>query len=97
MSGLSQNCGEFVVLANYSEEEIDFLITELSERLKNLMFMQAKMKMSQVIYENIDKPILIDDEFKITFKLKMQGHNIQEILGGVERKKAKIESEKERG
>ena len=67
-----------------SPEEVELLIQEVSERLKDVVYMMAKEETRKMLNEL--KAVDFDDTFTFHFKVKMVGGDFFQILGRGKRK-----------
>lgn len=75
---------------SFSNEEVDRLIEEIEERLKDVVYMGHKRMCSKVVYEFLKKgDCKTNDEITFTFRIYMCGGDILQIIGRMRREKKK--------
>jgi len=81
-----------MVKLKLTSEEKNILITELAERMKDLVYMRAKDKAKEVTEKLLKTDFNPEDKIIINYQVEMVGTDILQILGRIRRKKPQEES-----
>lgn len=75
------------MLPKLTDEEFEALVPIIAERMKNVVFMNAKQRAREAIeaikleWESAES----EDSFRIEYKMKLKINDLLEIVGGIRR------------
>jgi len=78
-----------MVKLKLTPEEKNILITELAERMKDLVYMRAKDKAKEVTEKLLKTDLNPEDEIIINYRMEMVGTDILQIIGRIRRQEEK--------
>jgi len=84
-----------MVMLKLTPEEKNAIITELAERMKDIVYMNAREQAEKVLNEILRGNPSPDDVIDIEYKIQLVFNDILQILGRIRRKKQEEEYEGE--